>query len=295
MLAPVLSIRALKPVCPRCRAPLPQADGPSACAGCGLKYEVDGRYLRYEFDSLLFKRFRREYLLNKVLNNNGLIAYQLLKEGSLSLPDRADVRRFRDFLAAHARPGTLLDVGCGVLEMPGYLEFPGAGDYQLIGLDPIDDRAFRGLRIVGCSEFIPLPDASVDTIVFATSLDHVCSLAATLAEVHRILKPGGKVVIWMGDRSTSIFGRGLLMLKTLVRNIRKGYRTDRYWVYPDGTVLGVPCGAVDPFHSYHEDPKWISRKFTARGFRLEAHTATGADEVFLSFCKPTRAAADDSL
>ena len=290
MLAPNLSLRALHPVCPRCRIPLPArpatTNDPIACAACGLKYQAGDRYLKYDFDGLLFERFRRAYLLNKVLNNNGLISYQLLREGSLSLPERDDVQRFRDFLAESARPGWLLDIGCGVLARPGYLDFDMSGGYRLVGLDPIDDQSFDGIRIVGCSEFMPLPDASIDTAVFATSLDHVCSLHVTLDEVNRVLKPGGRVVVWMGDRAMSAFKHVIVTLRSWLRNLARGYRTDRYWIYPNGTVLYVPTGAVDPFHSYHEDPKRIVSLFAARGFRVVAHTARTADEVFLSFSKP---------
>jgi SAM-dependent methyltransferase len=283
----------MKLVCPSCHAALPDStssgDGERRCALCGIAYSRGESYFRYDFDPLLFKRFKKNYLLNKILNNNGLISYQLLQEGSVSLPDRADVQRFRDFLRAHARAGVLLDAGCGVLELPGYLDFEAGAPFQIVGLDPIEGRTFRGFRVVGCTEFMPFPDASIDTIVFATSLDHVCSLTATAAEVDRILRPGGKVVIWMGDRSRSPWQRIRAALGTWRKNLREGYRTDRYWRYPNGIVLFVPNGAVDPFHAYDEDPRAVMRLFSVRGMTLEAQDARTRDEVFLTFAKPAGA------
>jgi hypothetical protein len=175
-------------VCAVCGAALPDSaatgDRRGRCSSCGLAYEREARYFRYDFEPLLFERFKTHYLLNKVLSNNGLIAYQLLQEGSVSLPSRPDVQRFREFLLQHARPGTLLDAGCGVLELPGYLDFGSQAPFEIVGLDPIDSRMFRGYRVVGCTEFMPFADATFATVVFATSLDHVCSVTATVAEVN---------------------------------------------------------------------------------------------------------------
>lgn len=278
----------MKLYCPGCRAEL--ADGGKArCVSCGLSYVREAGYFRYDFDSLLFARFRKHYLLNKVLNNNGLISYQLLQEGSVSLPSRADVQRFLGFLETHAGRGALLDAGCGTLELPGYLHFSQNAPSEIVGLDPIDNRSFLGFRVVGCTEFMPFGDATFDTVVFATSLDHVCSLTATAAEVDRVLRPGGKVVVWMGDRSRSLWQRIRGALGTWRKNLREGYQTDRYWRYPNGIVLLVPSGAVDPFHAYDEDPRAIVRLFTARGVVLEAQEARTRDEVFLSFAKPAGA------
>lgn len=286
MNAPEIGISSL--ICARCHAALIESH--DRCAGCGLRHVSEPGYFRYEFDELLFDRFRREYLLNKVLNNNGTLSYELLKEGSISLPERADVQRFRDFLLERARPGTLLDVGCGILETPGYLAFPPGAPFALVGLDPLDDRHFRGLRIVGCSEFMPFPNESVDTIVFATSLDHVCSLETTLSEAARVVRPAGKVIIWMGDQSQSLRQRLYSWIKTQLRSLKVGYRTDRYAVFPNGVVLFIPPGAVDPFHSHHENPRQIVRLMAARGFALEAQTARTKDEVFLAFAKAAAAA-----
>ncbi|MEO7725740.1 MAG: methyltransferase domain-containing protein [Burkholderiales bacterium] len=277
----------MKYACAVCRSDLavPAPDADSHCAACGTRYTHGPNYLGYEFDPLLFKRYKRHFLLNKVLNNNGFISYQVLKEGSLSLASRPDVSDFRRYIETHAKSGTLLDVGCGILPLPGYLQFEDTARFELFGLDPIDDRSFHGMRITGCSEFMPFADQQFDTVVYATSLDHVCSLDATIEETRRILKANGKLIIWMGDRSASPWRKFRNWLVTPLRNLVKGYRTDKYSVYPDLTVLYIPDGAVDPFHSYSENPKKIAASLKRAGFGLEDQSQKNRDQVFLSFVK----------
>lgn len=115
---------------------------------------------------------------------------------------RAEVRR----VAAEAGSSedelfagrVVVDVG------PGPLGFPDACPARVsIGVEPLAER-FRenGLLLdsdavylaVG-AEAIPLVSDSVDVVVARNSLDHVTSPAGALAEVRRILRPGGMLVL----------------------------------------------------------------------------------------------------
>ena len=62
------------------------------------------------------------------------------------------MQRFRDFIWKNARKGRLLDIGCGPLELPGYLNLDGKKGFDFFGLDPIDNQKIVGVRIVGCAE-----------------------------------------------------------------------------------------------------------------------------------------------
>lgn len=261
--------------------------GMHICATCGEQYEISDDYIKTYFDKKLFNSFRKDYLLNKTLNNNGYISYQLLQEGSISLPEREDVTRFRRFLRGNLCGKRILDIGCGIMSTPGYLMFDSSSNYELIGLDPIDDNNFNGLRIVGCSEFVPLQDKSVDTIVFATSMDHVCNLRRTISEASRLLSDNGRVIIWMSDRSTTLLQYIKSWLKRRLRSWKLGYSVDKYYVYPNWTVLGVPSGGVDPFHSYLETPKKIKTIFAKAGMQLCCEELHSSDEVFLAFKRLT--------
>jgi ubiquinone/menaquinone biosynthesis C-methylase UbiE len=259
--------------------------GKYACPKCGEKYELAAGYIKTYFDKALYDAFRKDYLLNKILNNNGYISYHHLPEASISLSDRKDVINFRRFIERNLHGKNILDVGCGLMEMPGYLELEKHSEVELIGLDPIDDHNFNGLRIVGCSEFVPLPDETIDTIVFATSMDHVCNLSKTIAETLRLLRNHGHVLIWMSDRSLSIQSRVKKWIRQQLNSWKLGYPVHKYYVYDNWTVLGVPSGGVDPFHSYHESPKKIIRLFSKKGFQLLTQEVYSRDEVFLCFKK----------
>lgn len=254
------------------------------CRSCNSRYNYAPNYLGYDFDTLLFKVFRRQYLLNKVLNNNAYLSYLFLREGSISLPERQDVIRFRKFILSHIDSGRLLDVGCGLLEIPGYLDFEDKSKFEFIGIDPIENRSFRGMRIVGCSEFMPFEDKQFDALIFATSLDHVCSLEYTIRESYRNLVEGGKVIIWMSDHHHSFWSKGRSLLRSKIMNLRKGYRTDKFVTYPNWIIFYRPHGAVDPFHAFLETPQDVISLMRNK-FRLIERVYNNRDEVFLCFSK----------
>ena len=268
--------------------PAPERIADIPCPECGFAYRRGADFIQYDADRLLFGRFKNQFLLYKVLCNNGYVAYQTLKEGSLSLPERPDVQAFRDYIAEAVSEGAILDVGCGTLPLPGYLDFPDKSRYRFFGLDPIAETQFQGVRVIGCCEFLPFADESFDALVFATSLDHVCSLEQTASEVRRVLRPGGRCLIWMGDRSQSWWQWAKASLRTLARNLVRGYRTDRFIVYDNLSVFYVPPGAIDPFHSFPEEPGNIVDLMERAGLQFQDQNYRNRNEVFLRFEKPVR-------
>ncbi|KAA2213048.1 class I SAM-dependent methyltransferase [Teichococcus oryzae] len=106
---------------------------------------------------------------------------------------------------AGLRPGmTVLDVATGtglVAREAARLTGP---EGRVWGLDPSSGmlaearRALAGTPaalLQGRAEAIPLPDASVDFISMGYALRHVADLAATFAEFHRVLRPGGQLLL----------------------------------------------------------------------------------------------------
>ncbi|HEX2086006.1 MAG TPA: methyltransferase domain-containing protein [Solirubrobacteraceae bacterium] len=120
-------------------------------------------------------------------------------------------RLVREALAV--RPGErILDVGCG----PGFyvaelLEAAGP-DGAALGVDPsgamlaLAARRCEGLPNVelreGDATALPVEDASFDAALCVQVLEYVPDVAAALAELHRALRPGGRVVIWDVDWAT---------------------------------------------------------------------------------------------
>ncbi|MEM1383277.1 MAG: bifunctional 2-polyprenyl-6-hydroxyphenol methylase/3-demethylubiquinol 3-O-methyltransferase UbiG [Pseudomonadota bacterium] len=93
----------------------------------------------------------------------------------------------------------VLDLGCGGGFMAEALASRGA---RVTGVDPAAQAvaaaqahaAEVGLDIryqTGMGEALPLSDQSMDAVVCVDVLEHVADLSKVLAEVHRVLRPGG--------------------------------------------------------------------------------------------------------
>ncbi len=123
--------------CVECGNPITipiKGSGTVFCEHCEHQYRYAPNYLSYDFDALLLKRFKKAYLLNRVLNNNAYLSYQFLREGSISLGERQDVKNFKACILSHIASGRLLDLGCEVLEFPGYLDFQDRPGLSCLGL-----------------------------------------------------------------------------------------------------------------------------------------------------------------
>jgi demethylmenaquinone methyltransferase/2-methoxy-6-polyprenyl-1,4-benzoquinol methylase len=63
--------------------------------------------------------------------------------------------------------------------------------------------------INGDAQALPLPDQSADVVSIAFGIRNVADPAAAIAEFHRILRPGGRLVILAGGVPTNPILRGL--------------------------------------------------------------------------------------
>jgi demethylmenaquinone methyltransferase/2-methoxy-6-polyprenyl-1,4-benzoquinol methylase len=94
--------------------------------------------------------------------------------------------------------GALLDAGGGTGRISQFLTGI-AGSIVIADLSCkmlLEASRKEGLRPV-CShtEKLPFPDASFERIIMVDALHHVCSQRDTAAELWRVLKPGGRLVI----------------------------------------------------------------------------------------------------
>ena len=93
-------------------------------------------------------------------------------------------------LRAHCR-GRVLDAGAGRGAWRRTIE-GGAEQYESL------DRSARGDHRpthVGDVDDMPGPEGQYDTVVCAQVLEHVASPAEALAEMHRVLRPGGVLIL----------------------------------------------------------------------------------------------------
>lgn len=78
-----------------------------------------------------------------------------------------------------------------------------------VGLDPspamLTHAAARGIKVAeGVAENLPFATGAFDYALVVTSICFVDSPAAMLAEAHRVLKPGGRLVIGFIDRESAL-------------------------------------------------------------------------------------------
>lgn len=215
---------------------------------CGYEFKLSNGNILYDHERILLSKFPKDFLLNKTLNTNGHLSYFLLPDGSVSLPERSDVKAFAQYIHDFYKPGKVLDVGCGPLETPGYLLKIQKPENSFYGLDPIPDIKFKGTRVIGCCEYMPFPDESLDTLIFATTIDHVCNLNQTFKEAQRVLKKGGKLICWHWYNEKPVYN----FLKKVMHSLSQ---KSRYYPYPNGVSFVIPSGGIDPFHKEYINPK----------------------------------------
>jgi demethylmenaquinone methyltransferase/2-methoxy-6-polyprenyl-1,4-benzoquinol methylase len=88
-------------------------------------------------------------------------------------------------------PGTVLDLGCGT----GATDFDGRA---VVGLDPVIEMLALSpvrSRVVGVGESLPLRDGSVDGVFSGFVFRNLSSVAETLGEIDRVLRPGSAAVV----------------------------------------------------------------------------------------------------
>ena len=90
--------------------------------------------------------------------------------------------------------GLVLDIGCADQKPRRFLR--SGADY--VGLDYYDTATgWYGTRpdIFGDAQRLPLQDGSVDHVLLLDVLEHLPLPAACLSDIHRVLKPGGQLII----------------------------------------------------------------------------------------------------
>jgi demethylmenaquinone methyltransferase / 2-methoxy-6-polyprenyl-1,4-benzoquinol methylase len=150
---------------------------------------------------------------------------------------------------ARSSPGLVLDVASGTAGVA--LELAGRGAARVVGVDLTRDMLEQGRRnvrragaagrielTVGRAEALPFPDATFDALMFTYLLRYVDDPAATLAELARVVKPGGTIASLDFSVPPSSFWRGWWWLYTRLVLPTAGWVTGgRAW-FRVGRFLG---------------------------------------------------------
>jgi SAM-dependent methyltransferase len=149
-----------------------------------------------------------------------------------------------------AQPGeSILDLCCGDGQLTARIASTGA---NVIGLDASPQMAaaarMHGIHVhEGLAETLPFPDRTFDAVFSNAALHWVRDQDAVLAEVHRVLKPGGRFVAEMGGQG-NIAAIRVALIAVLSRH---GF---------DGREDNV---------NYYPTPDAYKKRLTQHGFNVE--------------------------
>lgn len=250
--------------------------GEFSCGECGHTFRHNDGVYDMIPSPLPDDNVQKAWDMWQQLQDNGSVAYDADPVANLSVAKKGDAKGFGEFSKLK---GVALDIGCGPQAAPSYgMDFGG----RLVGIDPlagVNPRQFDFVQGVG--EYLPFPDATFDSVLFATSLDHVLVPAKVLSETRRVLKPSGNVNIWFGhhhedgDAASKDWKRRTRLAVAMVREgnarelgkialarlgVSRGEQAPGYM-----ETLSVPTGAHDHFHAYHLDLATVREWLTAAG------------------------------
>jgi SAM-dependent methyltransferase len=160
-----------------------------------------------------------------------------------SLTFRREVAAIWPLLAPQRR---ILDLGCATGELLQSVR--SHGNDNLLGIEPSATAAATarnrwGLDVItGTLESAQLETSSVDTALLAHTIEHLPSPSRTLAELHRVIKPGGALVLWLPNADS--WAAGLF---------------GRYWIGYDA-----------PRHFYDFTAATLARMLRHNGFAMES-------------------------
>lgn len=148
----------------------------------------------------------------------------------------------------------VLDLGCAGGFMAEALSVRGA---HVTGIDPAADaisaaRAHArqsGLRIsydVGFGEALPYSDAAFDAVVCVDVLEHVTDLAMVLAQVERVLRPGGLFLFDTINRNPLARFATITIAEDLLRLLPRGTHDPAMFIKPQELCLGLQRAGLVP-------------------------------------------------
>ncbi len=123
-------------------------------------------------------------------------------------------QKWRDTVVSRLPKGTVLDLGAGTGAVNEILE-----PRRIVAVDPAPEMLalnHAGDRVVAVGEALPFADATFDAVFSAYVFRNLDSVDATMAEIHRVLRPGGMAGIIDLGRPEGGFKRRLHSAGTAV-------------------------------------------------------------------------------
>ena len=163
----------------------------------------------------------------------------------------------------------VLDLGCAGGFMAEALARRGA---QVTGIDPAANaiaaaRAHAqtsGLAInydVGVGEALPYGDAAYDAVVCVDVLEHVTDIAAVLAELTRVLRPGGLFLFDTINRNPLARMATITIAEDLLRLLPRGTHDPAMFIKPAELRAAMQGAGLLPGPITGLGPRGINRRF----------------------------------
>lgn len=170
----------------------------------------------------------------------------------------------------------VLDLGCAGGFMAEALAERGA---EVTGIDPAA-KAIEAARAhaaqtghqirydVGVGEALPYEDAGFDAVVCVDVLEHVQDLAQVLAEVSRVLRPGGLFLFDTINRNPLARFVTITMAEDVLRVLPKGTHDPAMFITPAELRSGLTRAGLTPGPFTGLGPRGISLRGDLRFGRL---------------------------
>lgn len=155
------------------------------------------------------------------------------KKEALQVRDYADTRRH--LASLFPGRGRMLEVGSGYGYLLDYFRQDG---WDVLGVEPnegLNRHARKALNLTVESKILPearFPDASFDAVLMMHVIEHVPDPQDTLREIHRVLRPGGMLVMETPRYDT-------LMFKLLGRRERSLSCFGHIYFFTSGTLREI--------------------------------------------------------
>jgi len=102
------------------------------------------------------------------------------------IPSKPIERAMKKFGRSFSKDQKILDIGCGFKPYQNFF------NCEYIGIDPLP---VTKPNVIGNAWDLPFDDNSFDGLVLNQALEHIAKTNKTIAEIKRVLKPGGRCII----------------------------------------------------------------------------------------------------
>ncbi len=203
--------------------------------------------------------------------------------------DGAECERTSKIFALHAVPSAppslvILDVGCGTGLNAATIRDKGhqvrGVDVSAVAIEKFQQKGFEGKQC-DIVEEIPYPDGAFDLVFASEVIEHVVDTERFLSELHRVLRPGGKLILSTPNSAFWVYRVYGLMGKTLTEVQHPGHV--RFFSKPGLIGLlrdaGFTSVRVAARHMYLAMPdplgQFLAPLFEPFGLRREYRFKTG--------------------